>query len=141
MSYRPYKGSIPGRVIQFLTNNPDEELSCNDIGVKFDVPTKNLNYQLAPAVNYGVLTRHKDGVVWIYRLGAGHPDFQPGEADAPVNSSTAPAPAAKQATEWRDMKKQLAVDVNGVKLEISIEVRVQGVHAQGDGAARPCQPD
>lgn len=35
-AYKPQIGSIPHRVITFLVNNPDEELSSNDIAEKYD---------------------------------------------------------------------------------------------------------
>lgn len=76
--YTPMKGTLPWKVIEFLTTNPDETLTVDDISVKFGVPVRGLPVQLTPAVDSGALVRaeHEDEDEMVYRLGAGHPKIK-----------------------------------------------------------------
>lgn len=66
-SYVPRAGSVSARVIEFLTQNPDEELGRQDIAVKFDCQAQSVDTYLAAAVKAGVLVRTQNedsGLVW-----------------------------------------------------------------------------
>lgn len=57
----PSPGSLPARVLLWLSSNPDEELYTNDIAIKFEAP---------PAAIASTLRRSVD-VGWLRRTGSG----------------------------------------------------------------------
>ena len=72
-TYTPRAGSVALRVIEFLTANPDEQLSAADVAVKFDCTRVNVHTLLAQAVAAGLLVRKedpKDGEL-VYVAGSG----------------------------------------------------------------------
>lgn len=73
MSARPYvpqANSLPSLVVGFFTNNPDEELTLEDITEKFACSRNNIHTNLALAVQHGLLVRarNEDGE-YVYRMG------------------------------------------------------------------------
>lgn len=67
-TYTPRPGSIAWRVIDFLTRNPDEELTRGDIATKFDCVGSSLDSLLSTAVRCGALKRIRNThneLVWI----------------------------------------------------------------------------
>lgn len=77
--YQPREGSIAWRVIRFLAANPDESLTADDAGIKFECSTSAVHSSLGPAVLAGVLTRTEDlaSGELVYRLGKGRPAVEP----------------------------------------------------------------
>ena len=77
--FSPMKGSVPWKVIEFLTTNSSETLTVDDISVKFEVPVRGLPAILTPAVDSGALLRTEDPDEdeMVYRLGKGHPQIKP----------------------------------------------------------------
>ena len=70
-AYTPREGSVPWKVIEFLTTNTDEFLTADCVAAKFDVSRNHVHTLLAPAVEAGTLRRDKDmrtGEL-CYRLG------------------------------------------------------------------------
>jgi hypothetical protein len=59
-TYTPPAGSLPEQVIGFFTNNPDEELTLDDIISKFGPARGNIHTTLGPAVMAGVLQRKRN---------------------------------------------------------------------------------
>ena len=101
-NYAPREGSVAWRVIEFLTTNPDESLSIDDVAVKFDASRASIHSLLAPAVLAGTLIRkedYEDGEL-VYRLGSGvpgitakpgrHPVLPRGGAHSPFGASAKP---------------------------------------------------
>lgn len=94
-AYQPREGSIAWRVIGFLTANPDESLTADDAGIKFECSSSAVHTSLGPAVLAGVLTRTEDpgSGELVYRRGNGAParDAKPAP-DAVGVALTAPLP-------------------------------------------------
>lgn len=68
VAYIPKPGSIQWKVVKFLVDNPDEELTRGDIAVKFDTFGGSLDSALQLPVARGVLkkSRNSDGeLVWM----------------------------------------------------------------------------
>jgi hypothetical protein len=71
--YSPKPGTVPWKVIKFLVENDDEELTRGDIVVKFDASGASIDTQLQLAVARGVLkkSRNSDGdLVWMLANGS-----------------------------------------------------------------------
>ena len=84
MSYCPQEGSIAYKVIEFLTTNPEERLTSEDVSAKFDCPSKQVHSMLARAVETGVLLRRPgDEGDLEYSLGTGVTSIRPSKARAP----------------------------------------------------------
>jgi len=67
--YKPQADSLPGRVLAFFADNPDEELTAQDVADKFGASTKNVHTQLSLAIDHHRLVRDRnvDGE-YIYKL-------------------------------------------------------------------------
>ena len=87
-TYTPRPGSLPSEVIYFFRNNPDEELTLDDITDKFDCSRGSVHTNLGQAVDAGMLVRDRnvDGE-YIYKAG---PKLPPA---APASPVVTPAPA------------------------------------------------
>ena len=74
-AYTPREGSVPWKVIEFLTTNTDEFLTADCVAAKFDAPRNRVHTLLALAVEAGTLRRDEDmgAGELCYRLGNGHP--------------------------------------------------------------------
>lgn len=91
MTYTPHEGSVAYKVLEFLTTNPDEELTSMDIGAKFDCASNGVHSMLARAVEVGALKRApNDDEELTYTLGKGVPTIKPCKARAPSLSASAP---------------------------------------------------
>lgn len=58
-SYNPRPGSLAARLIFWLSRNPDEELSAQDVALKFDHPEHRVSADLVDAVNASALTNRR----------------------------------------------------------------------------------
>jgi hypothetical protein len=65
-TYKPKAGSIPERVCQFFLANPEEELTRQDMALKFEMLPSSCDQIFKLAVEAGLLERKTgdDGVVW-----------------------------------------------------------------------------
>lgn len=100
-AYQPREGSIAWRVIRFLAANPDESLTADDAGIKFECASSAVHTSLGPAVLAGVLTRTEDlgSGELVYRLGKGAPAREAKPApDAVGVALTAPLPHRRGAS-------------------------------------------
>lgn len=107
--------SLDSLLAAFLTNNPGEELTTEDIAAKWDVSQRGVHTRLADALNSGRLSRRRDDEgTWYYAAG---PHLLLGAA---VAKPTAPKAAAAQVPDLATL--QLLDDVpmpqgrNGVLL-------------------------
>jgi hypothetical protein len=118
MNYKPQAGSVAFKTIEYLTTNPEEELTSEDIGIKFDKPSKQVHSLLAEAVKAGALKREENAEQeLVYRLGSGVPGIVPAagrNATLRTNLSFAAAPPAK--------RSPLQIDVAAIQIETGIPV-------------------
>lgn len=92
-SYQPVPTSVPGRVIAFFRDNPDEELNVDDLAEKFDLGGRNVHALLASAVQSGALRREQDASGdYIFKAGAATSTgvSKPAKAPAPPKPRRAP---------------------------------------------------
>ncbi len=107
-AYKPQSGSVAWKVIQFFTTQPDEQLSAEDISVKFDTSARGVHSLLGLAVTAGVLVRKDDlstGEL-VYRLGKGHADVAPSAAASPslrAPESSEVTPPKRRSPFWLDV--------------------------------------
>lgn len=128
-TYTPNAGSLPSMVVGFFTNNPDEELTLEDIADKFQCSRNNIHTNLALATQHGLLLRDRnDDGDYVYRPGnalRGEPtgididavNFKP-RKDAPAKvalpnvldvqiDSDVPLPSAKLKFDWLPLLQRL----------------------------------
>lgn len=91
-TFRP--DGLPGRVVSFFQNNPDEELDLEAITEKFDATRGNIHTLLAKTVELAILVRttNADGE-YIYRAGKNLPRRSGVDMDAvhtPERAKAAP---------------------------------------------------
>jgi hypothetical protein len=132
--YRPQPGSVAYKVIEYLTTNPDEELSSSEVGAKFDTSPKQVHSLLGTAVSEGVLVRAKDeDDEVVYRLGTPidlikpNPGAQPSLKASSANSRTtvsgafpgwkAPSPAKARAK-----PEPIDIDLDAVAVESDVPI-------------------
>ena len=69
MPYRPRPGTLPARVIDWLRDNPDEELTVDDVARKWDAYPSTAKIGLEGAVKAGALALvHNSDRQLVYRL-------------------------------------------------------------------------
>ncbi len=99
--YKPQRGSVPWKVLRFLVQNPDEELTRGDIAVKFDTFGGSVDTLLARAVAMGALKKARNSeteLTWI--LGsAGKVDL--GDL---ADETVIPSIAAVTSLPWKSFK-------------------------------------
>lgn len=121
-TYTPREGSVPWKVIEFLTTHPDERLSADDVSCKFDVPRGYVHSLLGRAVATGALARTEDladGEL-LYRLGSGHPQVAPKPGRHPTLTIGASADSAADAAPAP--RKSFWVDVATVEIRSDVPV-------------------
>ena len=93
-TYEPKRGTLPYKVIEFLTSNPEEALTKEDIGIKFDVPPNQVHSKLGLAVELGAIVLMEDlgSGELAYRLGKGLPSIIPSPGRHPTLKPQAHAP-------------------------------------------------
>lgn len=69
-TYNPRDGSLADRVLAFFTQQPDEELSIEDIVPKFDAKVQSVKMCLKPSVQAGLIRwgQNEHGS-WVYTAG------------------------------------------------------------------------
>lgn len=122
MSYTPREGSLPWKVIEFLTTNPEEELSPNEISAKFDVPAKQIHTQLALAVQHGTLKRAESEDELVYCLGTGSPVIKPNRATNPSLHGTGGVWNGNAPTARASRRQLPAIDLAAVQMEAGIPI-------------------
>lgn len=137
MSYKPQPGSVAWKVIEFFTTNPDEAMTPEDIGIKFDKPGKQVHSLLAQAVESGALTRktNSDGEL-EYSLGTGVPEIKaaPGRAQSHRQSHDAILSGgflAQRAPQSRP-KEPLQIDMTAIPIESGIPLPIKGQRKRTD---------
>lgn len=124
-AYRPRGDSLPSLCIGFFTNNPDEELTLDDITQKFGTVRGNIHTQLRLAVEAGLLIRTADEEHgYIYRAGT-VPDPRDNQTDADAAPRAKPGAPIKLAP--RDYAcPRHAIDLGTFKVAMtgSGEVRI-----------------
>lgn len=110
-AYAATQGSVAWKVIEFLTTHPDECLSSEDIGVKFDKPAKQVHSFLAGAIDAGQLVRKEDlgSGSLVYVLGTGDPRIKP-------NRTAHPSLVVRAAKEEPRRRRASYFDVAEVKV-------------------------
>jgi hypothetical protein len=115
MSYKAQVGSVAFQTIEYLTTNPEEELTSEDIGIKFDKPSKQVHSLLAEAVKAGALKREENAdEELVYRLGTGSPNIVAKAGRHASLHAQTPWVGAKPAAAGR---KRTTVDVDAVAIE------------------------
>jgi len=94
-TYNPREGSLADRVLAFFTQQPDEELSIEDIVLKFDAKVQSVKTCLKPSVQAGLIRwgQNEHGS-WVYTAG---PALQLKAERARVAAQQAAQPAAAPA--------------------------------------------
>lgn len=92
-SYQPRPDTFPARVLEWFRANPDEELTREDAGRKWDLAPSQVTIGLRACVIAGLLAYgHNDDLTMVYSLP------RPGKKTA---ATSAPAPAPRpQAAAW-----------------------------------------
>lgn len=83
MPYAPQQGSVAWKVIEFLTTNPEEELSANEVSAKFDCTSGGVHSMLRASVDAGLLKRVEVEDELVYRLGTGSPAIKANKGSNP----------------------------------------------------------
>lgn len=89
--YSPRTGSIPFKVLQFLKANPDEELTRQDIALKFDTAVATVDQLLAIAKARGALKTARNSAMQLVWMIDDVSAFEIGEAEEPLDADTTPA--------------------------------------------------
>jgi hypothetical protein len=85
--YQPRGDSLAAHVIGYFRNNPEEELSMADIGLKWAEPRAGIKTKLAGAIEAGML---KCSPAWVYSAGDKlHETAMPAAAPATAPARTA----------------------------------------------------
>lgn len=119
MSYVPQQGSVAWKVIEFLTTNPEEELSKDDIAAKFDATANNVHTLLRQSVEAGLLNRTEVEDELVYRLGNGTPLIKPNKAGNPSlgkGGATWPSNPAGKRRKLRELP-----DLDGIQIEQGVD--------------------
>ncbi|MBS0414384.1 MAG: hypothetical protein JSR68_08425 [Proteobacteria bacterium] len=124
-NYVPREGSVPWRVVEFLTTNPDETLLAEDVAAKFGCGVASVHTVLRQAVASGSLVRaeNRDGEL-EYRLGAGVPVIEPAPHKHPVlghvadvdHNAVAPAIKSKR-------RPAFTCDINQVQIDHDVPLK------------------
>ncbi len=117
-SYKPQADSVAFKTIEYLTTNPDEELTSSDVGIKFDRPSKQVHSLLAEAVKAGALKRETNADdELVYRLGTGVPEITPNHSANPSLRGAAGLPSFKPARPKREL---VQIDCDAIKLDSEV---------------------
>lgn len=99
--YRARVGSLPARLINWLNDNPGEELTRRDVAQKFDIVPSSVQAGLEAAVTGGALVFERNADLdYVYRLpraGEKAQDKPSSKPTWPAAATGAPAPAAARA--------------------------------------------
>lgn len=97
MSYTPIPGSLADRVCAYFRRHSDEELSADDIALKFDSHANSVATSLAPSIGARYLERVRNaasGRGYVYRAGTAIArSGQPGSAPVAAAADSAPSAA------------------------------------------------
>lgn len=115
VDYAPREGSVAWRVIEFLTTNPDESLSAEEVSIKFGCGRTSVHSSLGPAAATGALKRAKDlkGGKLVYTLGNG----VPGIAAVPARHPVAGAAAIDHALAGKKKPRRFWCDVSSIVID------------------------
>lgn len=133
-TYNPREGSLADRVLAFFTQQPDEELSIEDIVPKFDAKVQSVKMCLKPSVQAGLIRwgQNEHGS-WVYTAGPAlqlKAERAREAAQQATQPAAAPAVAQQPAMSLRDEFAGLAMNgwiagqpsIMGEKLDGSAEM-------------------
>lgn len=136
MAYRARPGTLPAKVINWLLDNPGEELTPEDIGAKWDAYPSTVKIGLEAAVKAGGLrlVRNSDNQD-VYRLPTATPTptAQALAQTSPFGAvaAEAPTPARSHSTAQRNLTAPKrgtvslpasALDFSGLKAEVGVPI-------------------
>lgn len=125
-TYTPQTGSLPSMVIGFFQNNPDEELTLEDIADKFGGARNNTHTNLSLAIQNGLLLRERneDGD-YIYKAGK-KLSCAPKNAGVDIDAiHQGPKKAQKSVT-----ATHRALDIDNLKVEEGIAFDPKGLRGR-----------
>jgi len=94
--YRARVGSLPARLINWLNDNPGEELTRRDVAQKFDIAPSSVQAGLEAAVTGGALVFERNGELdYVYRLPRSGEKPQEKPTSKPTWPAAAPGAAAR----------------------------------------------
>lgn len=120
MSYVPQQGSVAWKVIEFLTTNPEEELSRDDISAKFDADSRSVHNLLRMSVESGLLKRIEGDDELVYRLDNGTPLIKANRAGNPTLGKLGAVSFPSVSPIKRRVVKSMP-DLDGLVIEDGIE--------------------
>lgn len=131
MTYRPSPESLAGQVLGFFALNPDEELTLEDIVLKFVHPgdNRNVHTQLMAACDHDMLVycpeeeSYKKG-----RVALTTNDLTPQPAPAAPATKRAPAKAKKMPSSKPRID---TLDLNKIAIEDNVPIPTQGPDWKG----------
>ncbi len=109
--YQPRPGTFPARVLEWFQANPDEELTREDAGRKWDLAPSQVTIGLRACVIAGLLAYgHNDDLTMVYSL------------PRPGKKVASPAPAARpKAAAWpAPTTAPGALDFSGIEIERAV---------------------
>ncbi len=122
-AYKPRLDSIPGRVVSWFRENPEEELTSADIIEKFETGQQHIHTVLGPAVEAGLLARHKnEDLELVYHLAGkskGRPALQ-AVANAPSSSSPFGAPKRSRQNPAATKAALSSIDLAALPIEDNV---------------------
>jgi len=130
MAYRPRPGTLPAKVIDWLKDNPGEELTADDIGRKWDAYPSTVRIGLEAAVNSGALALvNNSDQQLVYRLPLAPSEAAMAQA-SPFQAPATTAPASRTtSTADRNLTAPKrgavslptnALDFSGLKAEVGV---------------------
>lgn len=126
MSYTPQQGSVAWKVIEFLTTNPEEELSANEVSAKFDCTAGGVHSMLCASVDAGLLKRAEVDDELVYRLGAGTPAIKPNKAANPSLGARGASWPAEVSPPRSSRKPLPAIDLAAVAIDNDVAIPPTG---------------
>lgn len=143
-TYTPHAGSIAAQCITYFRGNPAEELTMEDIVVKFGATRPGIHTLLRPALDAGFLARRRDqdgdyyysaGKQLFDPLPAAHPVHAPAPSPVPASPVAAapkpPAPTHK--TGQSSIRKMIDIDA----LVVETGVPFMGTSSKGQSKWTP----
>lgn len=132
-TYKPHQDSLPGRVMAFFADNPDEELTAQDVADKFGASTKNVHSQLALAIDHHKLVRDRnvDGE-YVYKIAGNGVNID--RAHAPRIPLPQNPFASKPAVTMTG--KRVSIDFNALQVDEDVPV-VSGGGLRGQNKWKP----
>lgn len=122
-SYHPQPDSVAGRVISYFKRFPDEELSADDIALKYSAKKSSLQALLTDAIEAGYLA--KDGVIYSAGPNIGQVEITTmGSSPFAVTTVKAEEPTKAERRPRGPRQTPPALDVDNLKVDDDIPLPV-----------------